>query len=434
MKILHYFLGVPPARSGGLVEYTLNIAIEQSKQRDEVILLYPGEMNYLKNEPKIKKVKNVKGLETYELINSLPLALFGGIKSPDHFMKSVSPELYYQFLMDINPDIIHVHTLMGIHYEFFQVANQLEISLIFTSHDYYGLSPVPDFYHNGKSYDSDNSNEFWIQVSANALNTQKLRVFQWKAYPTIRKFSKKLERFFKIQSKSRELKIPMIESSTLEKKIIELRKYYQKIFSCIDFFHFNSSVAKKVYLNNLPMTIRYQVIPIAISEIHIEDEKIQMKNEKYRIAYIGPEKEFKGFYDFVEMSRLLQNTKYEFHTYGYVPTKKYPNLIQHGRYNREEIENIYRNIDILVVPSRWKETFGLVVLEALLFKKEVLVSKNVGSKDLLPRDHIFTNTQRLIQRLEKIQSEERKEIDYDSLPSISSHITELRRLYQKLIK
>ncbi len=44
---------------------------------------------------------------------------------------------------------------------------------------------------------------------------------------------------------------------------------------------------------------------------------------------------------------------------------------------------IFEETDVLIMPSVWNETFGFTVLEALSHGVPVIVSKNVGAKDLL---------------------------------------------------
>ena len=53
------------------------------------------------------------------------------------------------------------------------------------------------------------------------------------------------------------------------------------------------------------------------------------------------------------------------------------------RVGEKEAERIYNNMDLLVLPSIWKETFGMVVLEALSYGVPVIISENVGAKELL---------------------------------------------------
>lgn len=55
----------------------------------------------------------------------------------------------------------------------------------------------------------------------------------------------------------------------------------------------------------------------------------------------------------------------------------------YGRYTYADLETIFDNTDLVIVPSVWQETFGYIVLEALSCGVPVLLSGNVGAKDIL---------------------------------------------------
>ncbi|RRS10804.1 glycosyltransferase, partial [Escherichia coli] len=130
-----------PNRSGGLVKYAIDLMNEEADLNHEIFSLYPGRYNPIK-KTKIKYEKTLSnGIKVFELFNSLPLPLFGGIKKPKDFYRTVSIDIYIDFFKSIDVDIIHVHTLMGLHREFFESANVLGIPIVFTSHDYFGLAP-----------------------------------------------------------------------------------------------------------------------------------------------------------------------------------------------------------------------------------------------------------------------------------------------------
>ena len=64
MRILHYSLGLPPYRSGGLTKYCTDLMVEQAKSNDEIFLLFPGRMNFIKKDNvKIKLYKNYKDVK-----------------------------------------------------------------------------------------------------------------------------------------------------------------------------------------------------------------------------------------------------------------------------------------------------------------------------------------------------------------------------------
>lgn len=428
MRILHYTLGFPPARSGGLVGYAIDVMNEQINQGNEVYALFPGGLNFINRKMQIKS-GSFSNIKTFELINSLPLPIFGGIKTPADFMVPTSKMLFINLLKKIKPDVIHIHTLMGIPKEFFSAAKSEGITIVFTSHDYFGLAPDPSFYYNKKSYDQDNTDAYWKKASENAYSTKKLRIFQLKFYPVIRKLikkiktisSKKQERFQKNSNFNDNNDIPDSEYKLL-------RNYYKDIFSLIDKYHFNSTVAKKVYENNLEELPKkeYKIISITNKDIYTH-QKVLFKTEskKIRIAYVGPNEYFKGFYEFIKLSKLLDAEKYEFHTYGYNVASSIEGIVQHGKYNRNQIANIYRNIDVLVVPSKWKETFGLVALEGKAYQTPVFISNNVGSKDLFESANRFNMIEELTEKIEKYTYLKQGK----HVKNITEHVEELLSFY-----
>ena len=56
MKIVHYLMGIPPVRGGGMIKYATDLMIEQLRSGNDVILLIPGRVSFEKNvKCKIKK-------------------------------------------------------------------------------------------------------------------------------------------------------------------------------------------------------------------------------------------------------------------------------------------------------------------------------------------------------------------------------------------
>ena len=60
-----------------------------------------------------------------------------------------------------------------------------------------------------------------------------------------------------------------------------------------------------------------------------------------------------------------------------------------------------KTLIFLLFQSKWKETFGLITIEALSYGVNVFVSENVGSKDLLPEIHVFKNQNDLVVKVFK---------------------------------
>ena len=150
LKILHYSLGLPPYRSGGLTKYSIDLMKEEINQGYEVLLLWPGEIKSYNKNPIIKKRKSQYNIQNFELVNCLPIPLMGGIKEIDAYMQKCDKNIYYEFLKKHKPNVIHIHTLMGLHDEFLQAAQDLNIKIVFTTHDYFGLCPKVTFLYKNK--------------------------------------------------------------------------------------------------------------------------------------------------------------------------------------------------------------------------------------------------------------------------------------------
>lgn len=400
-------------RSGGLTRYAIDLMGEQAKS-NEVVHLYPGKIDFINKKTRIKKNNKVEGkISHWEIINSLPLPVFRGIKEPNDFMISISKEIYTNFLYEINPDVIHIHTLMGLHKEFFEAVKELGIKMIYTTHDYFGICPTINLYKDRENINCNNYNEGkgCLECCCNAMGTRSLLLTQTSIYPMLKKFKK-------IITAKKGNEIPERSDGdvkdldgALAHNYIVLREFYFDMLRKIDFFHFNSTLTEKVFKAYLP-GIAGRVVDITHGGIK-QKSVGKTKNHKIRIGYLGPLKEHKGFFILLDAFKQLPSDQYELHLYGdNAKTDPIENVYLHGRYSREELESIFAEIDVLVVPSVWQETFGFVTLEGLSYGTPVIVSKNVGSKDIVKEEFGWTINSNSSSELFKLLSSLTKEILY----------------------
>lgn len=135
MKILHYALGFPPYRSGGLTKLCIDLMVQQAKEGHTVAMLWPGQMGFVNQKVAIKKHKNVRisgqNILSFEVINPLPVPFDEGIADIAAFTKNVEVGAYKRLLNNFQPDVIHVHTLMGLHKSFLVTAKDKKIRLVY---------------------------------------------------------------------------------------------------------------------------------------------------------------------------------------------------------------------------------------------------------------------------------------------------------------
>ncbi|MFP1609952.1 glycosyltransferase [Leuconostoc suionicum] len=385
MKILHYALGFPPERTGGLVKYSLDLMKEQVGQGHEVVMVFPGRVSFLKKEPYFKFGKR-QNIPYAELVNSLPLPLIGNIKNPQDFMKHTDPKIFVNLLESEKPDVIHIHTLMGLYGEFLEEAKKHNIKIVFTTHDYFGISPHPKMYLAGHDFVDDKKYDIWNNIRPYGSKTIKLRISQLSIYPVLRTLVKKLKKSSTLVD---DLPEQVGWSTEIDSGFQELKKYYLSMLKCVDIVHFNSSVSKKVYEQFLPL-MTWKTVTLSISSNNIEKfGKISLFAKPIEsIAYIGPYNKEKGFFEFLKfaaefISKDSNNKAFIMGDNGTIQISGINNL---GTYNKQSLINNLKLIDLVILPSKWHETFGLIALEALSTGTKVAVLKTMGVSDVVPEE------------------------------------------------
>ncbi|MCT8388496.1 glycosyltransferase [Leuconostoc holzapfelii] len=388
MKILHYGLGFPPERSGGLVKYSFSLMKEQMRKGHDVLFVYPGHLDPFRRNPYFK-TGNRDSIQFAELINALPLPLIGNIKNHDAFMVPANIGVFSEFLMREKPDVIHLHTLMGLYSEFLTAANDLNIKVVFTTHDFFGISPNPKFYLDGHDFADDPTYDIWNNIREYGSSTQKLRLVQLSIYPRLRHVIKKIKK-------------PVVSNTDYVERtdwnlsndvdFQKLKEYYLGMLQNVNIIHFNSQISKQVYHRFLPrMSWKEYVIPITSDHIKQSAEIHLTQNEIRTIAYIGPYTQEKGFFNFIKIASgfLKADSNHRAVVMGDDASISFQNIVNFGRYDQAKMTQLLKNIDLVILPSQWHETFGLIAVEVLKTGTKVMVSAEMGASEILPDELIL---------------------------------------------
>lgn len=456
MKILHYLLGLPPVRTGGLVKYALDLA-EAESISNEVTLLIPGSIVIKKKnrgKVSIQRSGHWKKIPIYKIKNPLPIPMGNGIVDIDEFTLPCNGEVYSNFLKKISPDIVHMHTLMGIHAQFLLETVALNIPTVFTTHDYFGICPtVHLFYRDNVCFAPY---ECCGECSRSAFSEKRLLLEQSNLYKIYRK-----NRFMIWLLQTGVLKKCMksIRSNTVEQRLYKefdnskeeyqrLRCYYQEMFNHITYFHFNSDISRRVYEQSLGH-LSGKVIYISNNSVK-DRRRIRQANGKLKIGFLGGDKPFKGLSHLQKvLNELYVNgmDQIELQIYGSFVKTPYPFCKYYDSFGEEERDAVFERMDILAVPSRWMETFGMVVLEALSYGVPVVVSDKVGAQGLLNQDEkplgviLQDNTTKaweaciaeLYQHREKIQFFNENIVSAPLTLEYSLHVEKIIHLYEECL-
>lgn len=396
MRIIHYSLGFPPFRTGGMTKYCMDLMAEQVRQGHEVGLLWPGELGSMKDDVSIRVRKRHKlhddvSVDSYEIRNPMPVPLLNGIADVDAYTQAKDIDTFKRFFSALHVDALHVHTLMGLPAEALQACHELGIRTVFTSHDYFGICAKWGLERGGLPCVDDHDCADCVACNRSALSLNKVRFLQSNLYRAVK------DTTIVRQLRARNNKSLYIDDQDTANGQTEstapagcgdaaqyrrLRRYYIGMLESFSVLHFNSSNTMATYGRYCDVS-HGRVVSITHGSIR-DNRKTRSIHQPIRFGYLGPITRHKGFFLLKQACDALWDSgvKFELHIYNRVGGSS-PYMVTHDPYRYEELPQVMDTFDMLVVPSQWYETFGFTVLEALSYGIPVIVTENVGAKDLI---------------------------------------------------
>jgi|GEM_PF-2225916 len=207
-----------------------------------------------------------------------------------------------------------------------------------------------------------------------------------------------------IIQKNLTLQYPKLESTALEptEDFISRIKAEWKMASLIVV---NSKYSKSCLVKHGVEDGKIIVVPLSFKSTLISFPQRNRKTGRLNIAFVGNINLIKGFALFAKAAKVLQE-RMNFFAVGRIymdqdyisETMKFIEF--RGHVNKQEMENIYENIDVLVFPT-YCDGFGMVQLEAMSYGIPVLASEHCG--DVVQDDQngfIIQNTaEEIVKRL-----------------------------------
>lgn len=359
---------------------------EQVKEGYQVSLLWPGEIQFFGKRTKIRKNRSVDGIASFEVINPTPASYDEGIVDIPAFTVEGDLKVYEQFLQFVRPEVIHIHTLMGLHKNLLVAAKKMEIKMVFTTHDFFPICPKVTMFRDGMICPDADTCENCPKCNMTALSLRKIQILQCPVYRMLKDSAavKKLRKVHRDEYLSGQ-EVVEGETTRTAEDYRKLREYYKSILDLIDVVHYNSSVTKEVYEKYMGER-KNVLIPITHGDIKDHRKKKEFEYP-LKITYLGPLGWGKGFFRLKAVLDDLWKEHQDFILNVFFRKEGLPPYIkQHDRYSYLQLKSIMDKTDVLVAPSVWNETFGYTVAEALSYGVPVIVSNHVGAKDIVPAE------------------------------------------------
>lgn len=393
MNIVHYCLGFPPYRRGGMIKYVMDLISEQAKVGHNVSMLWPGALLSVNGKVSIYEHRNEKVADyfcchSYEVLNPMPVPLLDGIADTSIYVKRRKLNNVELFFKRNNVDVFHIHTFMGLPREIVETAKKLGIKIIYTTHDYFGLCPKCSLFVNDNICNELKDCLHCKKCNESALSLNKIKLLQSPIYRYLKDTNivSKMRKRHRVNLKKTEI---LISSDINEKKnssevYVKLQSYYIDMLKKCDVLHFNSSLTKNIFSQFIE-TKNGRVISISHGNV-IDSRHIKKLHRPVQFTFLGPcEDRRKGFFLLKEALDIIYSKykyKFDLNVFG-LCTETAPYLKVNEPYNYSELSHIMDNTDLLIVPSVWFETFGFTILEALSYGVPVLISNHVGAKDIV---------------------------------------------------
>lgn len=454
--------------------YARDLAYEQINKGNNLIMLMPGKYKANSNKSEIKYFRKSENLHIYQIINGLP-ASAGGVRNPEILMHNVPNNNYKKFLEGKKIDIVHVHSLIGLPREFILEAKELKIKTIFTTHDYYGICPQIKLYkYNDRhciSYSqgmecikcNQNSNEN-LDIKRRNISVTFIGILINKIYNI--KFIKKCYNHYRLKAGRKDKYNSVLNSQNKtnvdnrqtknnkkSNQYMKLREYYMDIINNFDTIIFNSKTTMNEYSKYFYLEKKdYFIIPVTHRNIKDNRGKkisIKTKHSNINFAFMGNLSKSKGFFDLLDTLEEIK-TDYKswvINIYGddsMINVDNYDSEFYNfnGRYTHNNLSDIFAKADMLIIPSKWKETFGFIGLEALSYGVPVLASDNVGFSDLIisgengivykddkDNKHLYDSIVNLIINPTIIEKFKENIADKDFTNEISEHVDIIDKIY-----
>lgn len=381
MRILHVSLGNPYTHEGGLNRYCIDLIKAQEKEGADTYVLYPGSYKVGNRAIKIRH----RGRCIYRIDGALPVPITYGIDKPVRYMINGDVNAYESFLRKLCPDIVHVHSFMGIHKEFFCACKNLSIKIIFTTHDCFPFCFKCNLIdYNDELCKTDFDAEKCARCNAGCgLSAWTQRLMQLDIYQAIK--NNDLVKKIKKISHSASSEIAEETHYSLDPEAYrELREFYNDIMEMVDVVHCNSKVSEGLYRRALPM-LKYVVVPITHYGIR-KDKHTRNLGKPLQISYFGGASKHKGYLQLKELISLLpKDESWEMNLYGGMFPDEITDRHVHikGYFTKEEEASVWEDTDLLLFISQCPESFGFSVLEALALGIPVICSDLAGASVLL---------------------------------------------------
>lgn len=381
MNILFVANGFPPTAFGGVEVYVFQLAKYFSSHNHQVTVFCRESADPLPDHHVIKE--NIDGMRIIRIVNDNKDTSTFNATFEDPQIEAV----FRDVLDELSPDLVHINHLISLSYRLPLIANELGIPSIISLHDYWPFCfrvQLVDWMENHCPGPLNGGDCFLcIQGGHGGIRTRATRLakdllpYTWRQ--TIRK------KVFRSSSTS-------YLTNFSKELVAERYEYYRQAILSAEKIFTPSRYIKRQYVHNGYPGDRFQVVRLGIDVPDAGKHEGRSHYESaagrgMRFTFVGTLIPNKGPDVLIRAFKRLENKKLTLNIYGredvapshYLALLKElahgdERIIFNGSFNQDERGEVYRNSDVVVIPSRFPETFSIVAHEGLAYGKPIIAS------------------------------------------------------------
>jgi len=381
LNILLVSNGFPPSAFGGVEVYVYQLAKIFSAQKHQVTVFCRESSESLPDHHVIDET--VDGIRIIRIVNDYKNTSTFNATYEDPLIEKI----FNDILQEISPELIHFNHLITLSYRLPLLARDAGIPSIISLHDYWPFCfrvQLVDWMENHCRGPLNGGDCYHcIQGGYGGLRTRTIRfikdLFPYSWRQTIRR---------KVIRSSSTSYLTNLSEDLIDERY---ESYRQAILSAQRIFTPSRYIKHQYELNGYPAD-RFQVVRLGID---IPSSRIdthssandQFAEEVKRFTFVGTLIPNKGADVLIRAFKRLDNKKISLSIYGredVAPShylvllkdlvKGDERIVFKGSFNQDERGEVYRNSDVVVIPSRFPETFSIVAHEGLAYGKPIIAS------------------------------------------------------------
>jgi len=445
MKILyasHLFL---PKYYGGTEVYTFNIASELKRRGHDVHVLACESFKTGKRNEVRANDELYGDLKVHRVY--LNIMLMDDPVRAEYFNPYVERHLmdYYAAL---RPDLIHAHHFGYLSTAVFTAAQKLGIPTAFTATDFWLVCPNSQLLRWNATLCEGPSNIADCLRCYTHLS-HRAKKYQWVTQSLPDGVLKKLVRA-SINTSSRSL-----WQFRVLKAAGSRAGWNQDVFNAVGLFISPSKFLESMFIRN-GMTNSHRIrIPFGVRSATLQSSCQKIPSTRLRFGFIGTISKHKGLHILIEaFQELREDEAAMLRVYGSLEFdppygKKIRQLAAGnsqiefaGTFPHQKMSEVFREIDVLIVPSNWYENTPLVVYAALAMETPVVCSDMGGMAEIVHHgENGLTfeagNPQALLDRMRELLNDrallERLRPDRSRIHTIEDNADQLEAAYTDLL-